>query len=220
MKKSVVYILSMLFILSMVCEGQVNIAAEVRNLKSNNINKKLQSIERLAKSKNKDAVDQLVSHFKVEKSTMTKIKILESFSYCHNKDTIQETINVINTEKNPDIRFAAVYSLGYAKDSSVIPLLIKIFLDDNEDLSIRLQAASSLVNYPPTEEIYQTFIKGLDNPNVKIKIQSIVSLSQSYGSVYPEKVIPVLQKLKDDTDPQISQTAKQYLEFLGVNINE
>lgn len=220
MKRSIVYVLGILFLLSVICEGQVNIATEVRNLKSKNIDKKLKSIERLAKSRNKDAVDQLVSHFKVEKSTMTKIKILESFSYCHNKDTIQETINVINTEENPDIRFAAVYSLGYAKDPSVVPVLIKIFLDDNEDLSIRLQAASSLVNYTPTEEIYQTFMKGLDNPNVKIKIQSIVSLSQSYGSVYPDKVIPVLQKLKDDTDPKIRQTAKQYLEFLGVTINE
>jgi HEAT repeat protein len=196
------------------CQQDINVSAEISNLRSKDVAKKFSAIEKLAKSKDKRAINELKKALKTQKNKFVRTKIVESFSYFQDTDTAKELVNMAKAETDPAVKHAAVYSLGYNKDVSAVPVLIDIFLNEKEDLGVRLQAANSLTYYPPNEDIYQCFVKATKDKNPKIKAQALTSLSLSFGT--KKEVVDMLKQSLKDEDEIVKKTAKERLEFLGV----
>jgi len=196
------------------CQQGINISAEISNLKSKNIAKKFSAIEKLAKSRDKRAIIELKKELKTQKNKFVRTKIIESFSYFQDPDTAKELVEMAKTETDPDVKYSVVYSLGYNKDVSAVPVLIDIFLNEKEEIGVRLQAANSLTYYPPNEDIYQCFVKATKDKNPKIKAQALTSLSLSFGT--KKEVVDMLRQSLKDEDEIVKKTAKERLEFLGV----
>ncbi len=197
-------------------EERINVSNEIKNLRNKDMNKKLSAIDKLSKSKDKKAISELVKELKAEKRTFVKTKIVESLSFFQDPDVTKELVSIVKNDTSYDVRYTAIYSLGYNKDQSAIPVLIEAFMNEKEELGIRLQAANSLANYP-TDEVFNVFVNALDNPVPAIKKQALVSLYLGFGWD-KDRVLPYIKKMLNDKDTE--EIAKQYLENLGVKIEK
>ncbi|MFH1259574.1 MAG: HEAT repeat domain-containing protein [Elusimicrobiota bacterium] len=220
-----IYILILLLILpgqsfaeerGKITKERINVAVEIKNLKNKNLSKKLSAIERLGKARDKEATAELVKELKTEGNPNIKSKIVESLACSQDKSTAKEVENLLKTDPNSEVRFSAAYSLGYAQDKSVVPTLMETFLNEKEQIGVRLQAANALTNYPPTEEIYQCFSRGLGNPNPTIRMQAVTSLSLSFGAASKNKIVPLLKKMLKDKEAAVRNVTRERLEFLGI----
>ncbi len=192
------------------------IVTEISNLKSKDISKKLCAIEKLGKARDKNATAELLKELKAQKRPYIRARVVEALSVHQDSMTVKEIVNLLKTDLSADVRFSAAYSLGYSKDESVVPSLIETFLNEKEAVGVRLQASNALTNYSAKEEIYQCFLKGLDNLNPVIRVQSITSLSLIYGATDKERIIPLLKKKLDDKEESVRNAAKERLEILGI----
>jgi HEAT repeat protein len=92
------------------CQQDINVSAEISNLRSKDVAKKFSAIEKLAKSKDKRAINELKKALKTQKNKFVRTKIVESFSYFQDTDTAKELVNMAKAETDPDVKYAVVYS--------------------------------------------------------------------------------------------------------------
>ncbi|MEW6040031.1 MAG: HEAT repeat domain-containing protein [Elusimicrobiota bacterium] len=193
-------------------EQKIDVKTKVAQLKSKEIHKKLEAIGELGKSKQRAAKDALVSELKAEKNALMKSKIVEALTTDQDKKSTDEIVNTLKTDPSPDVRYSAVRSLGFSKDASVVPVLIETFTNEKEDLGVRLQAANSLTKYPD-DNVFDVFVKALDNAQPEIRKQALVSLYLGFGH-NKERVLPHINRMLKDKETE--KIARQYLQNLGV----
>lgn len=195
---------------------KINVRTEIKNLKSKNMTKKLSAIEKLGKAKDARAIAALRAQLKKEKNSHLKAYIVDSLAGSQDKNVVKDLIDIVKTETNTEVKYSAVYALGYTKDETAVPVLIDTFLNENEDLGVRFQAASSLTYYPSSEAIYQCFIKGIEDKNSKVRAQALTSLSLSFATTKEKEVVDILKQALQDEDELVRKIARERLELLGV----
>ena len=191
---------------------EINVKEKVSRLNDKNPAKRVEAISDLGKSGERDAKKALMAEFKKEKNPYVKTRIIEALGKRQDRTSTMEIVNIAQTDAGEDSRNAAVRALGYAKDESVVPVLIERFQDEKEKPGVRLQAADSLTNYP-TDGAFGVFVKALDDADLHIKRQALVSLYNGFGWD-KTRVLPHIEKMAKDKDTET--IANQYLKNLGV----
>jgi outer membrane assembly lipoprotein YfiO len=140
-------------------------------------------------AKDKNIVDRYIENLKSESIEVRKDAVI----WLGNrkiKSAVPKLIETLNNEKDKNTRYWIVHYLGEIGGSSAIPVLIKIFENDSEDIDIRCAAGHSLGLINDKAAI-PTLIKALENDNGGIQLTAVLAL----GEIGDESAIPALKEI-------------------------
>jgi hypothetical protein len=215
-KKSLFIILNICLLLScqiVLADSQ----SDINDLKNKDMHKRTAAIKRLGEGKDREGKRALMREFKREKSPYLKARLLEAYSVDADSTAAAEITDVAKNDKDDRSRQQAMIDLAQVKDKQAHQALIDIFLNQNESIGNRAQAADSLTFHGFYEDTFACFLQGLKDPNADIRLQSVVSIYLCFGGGQKDRVIPVLKTMLDDEDQRVVDMANEKLELLGAN---
>jgi HEAT repeat protein len=192
---------------------KINVRGELRNMKSKNLQKKLPAISKLGKAGNKKATDGLIKELEDQKNSRIKVKILEALSYTGNKAVIPEITAVLKTDKSLAVKSAAVISLGSLRNDESISVLIDTFMDEEENIDVRLSALESLSRIRENKAVFDMLLEAAEDESPLIRKTAMGLLWQNFYSLKKKEIRPLLQKASKDEDKKVRNSAKQMLDF-------
>lgn len=200
--------------------GKVNVSAEITNLKSKSSQRRNESIDKLSKvGRDKKVEKAMIDACGTEYDQNVKKKLYRALGGVGGRDAKEYLTERLNTEKKSSARESIVLSLGQTQQPDAAPVLRKIFLDRNEDMSVRMQAANGL-SYISEKDSVNALAEGLQDENADIRIQAICSLSNIGGDVLTSERMEMIRKTaKEDTSEKVRNYAKETLE-VKYNIKE
>ena len=118
----------------------------------------------------------------------------------------------IRTEKKKEIRSESLISLGAIGTKESVAGLKEVFLDEGENLDVRLTALESLSRFNTDKDAFSILIAATNDKNPTVRK---VALGLLYSNYYPRKdVKDIIEKVsKQDIDEKVKNSAKQMLEF-------
>lgn len=199
------------------CRGdEVDVQAESRRLNSTRTGDRFLAAEKLGKAHNREASTALAGRMKAEKDGRVRAKLAESLASRQDATVTRDLEDVLKNDKDAGARYSAAYALGYSRNDAAVAPLIGSFLNEKEDMGIRLQAAGALTRFSPRKEIFQCFMQGLENPAPEIRMQAATSMSLRFEPSQKNDVIRALNRLLTDKEARVRKTAQERLEFLGI----
>lgn len=192
---------------------KINVSAEITNLKSKNLRKRNESIDKLSNmEKDKRVEKAMIDACKTENDQNVKKKLYRALGGVGGKDAKEYLTGQLNSEKKSGARESIVLSLGQTQQPDAAPALRKIFLDPNEDISVRMQAANGL-SYISEKDSVNALAEGLRDENADIRIQAVCSLSNIGGDVLTSERMEMIRKTaEEDASEKVRNYAKETLE--------
>lgn len=179
---------------------EINVKTKIKELKHKDAKVRMIAVKELAKAgKDKMVAKALIDTVKTEKDASVRNAIYETLGNLGEKEAVNILLEKVKTEKVKDIRPMLVLSVGKLQDDTAVPVLKEVFLDENEDIEVRLQAANAL-SYIPSESAVYALIEGLNSKNPKIRLQAVCSLFSYSSDVLSEKRIQII-KQQAEVDP-------------------
>jgi len=182
---------------------------KVKLLNHKNPNERIRAAKDLVKLEGERASSHLIKRIKKEKNPRVRAEISEVLGQTENKNMAQDLIDLIKNETKPAVKQVQVLSLGQSRNPVAVAVLEKIFLDEKEDLGVRLQAGNAL-SYILNDESLKILEKALDNENPKIRLQAVVALG-NMGRFKREYRKKLIEKMLEDSDEKIRNYTKEIL---------
>lgn len=194
-----------------ICEENINVSVEIKNLTSKDLNKKFNAIDKLSRSKDKKAIKELTKLLYTEKDKRTKAKIVESLGNTNDETVIVELKRIIETEQDALIKSLAVVSLGSIGGEEAKTVLKDIVLNEKENLDVRLAAIESLSRIRDTEFVFDVLVKAIESPQPLVRK---VVAGVLYHNFYQEKkdtVEKVFAKLLRDENLEVRESVESLM---------
>ncbi len=190
------------------CQENINVSAELKNIKSKNHKIKVQAIEKLGKAKDRQALKPLKDALKTEKDSQIKLQIVNSLGQIGDKEATPELKKLAKEDKSKDVRAHSCLVLGTLKDELSVETLKEILLNENEDENVRISAGASLTFYISEPKVKETLEKVLKTDNRVVKFGLVNSLRHIRMKEEGKYLLNISAK---DTDEDISNLSKELL---------
>jgi len=189
-------------------QENINVSAEIKNIKSKDQKIKIQAIDKLGRAKDKQAIKPLISSLNSEKDETTKLHILNSLGQIGDKEVVPEIKKIVKEDKSSGVRAYGCLVLGTLKDKSAVETLKEILLDENENENVRVSAGSSLTFYIDEPGVKETLEKILRSENRVVKFGIVNSLRHIKRTDIGKYLLSISV---NDTDEDISKLSKELL---------
>jgi len=187
--------------------------SEVRIKAAKDLGKAILTEKKMSETEKKETINKFIDLLKTDENPSIKTKVAELLGNIGDKSAVFQLIETAKTDKSPDTRFSAVLSLGQIQDELAIPTLTEIFLNEKEDLGMRLQAGNAL-SYYAKKEVVDALTEGLKNDNSEIRLQSVCSLGNIIPDFMLDTRIKLLNQLRNDVDDRVKQYVEDTLKKL------
>jgi len=141
-----------------------------------------------------------------------KLSAIEKLGKARDKTATKEIINELKTSKDSNVKSVAVITLGNVESEEADAVLKEIFLDGNEELSVRLDALEALSRKKDNADTFNVLIKATEDKNPVIRRVAIGFLWQNFYSQKKNVIKPILEKMLSDPEKDVSESVKQMLE--------
>jgi HEAT repeat protein len=211
-KRLILLGIALFFYNTVFSQQNINLPAEIKNLKSKDFNKKLAAIDKIGKSRDKRYTAELVNELKVQKNPQVKAKIVEALGNTKDDEFVSELTFVVKDKKEDlTVRETAVISLGNIGTSNSVDALTNIAKDENEDISLRLAAIESLARFI-NNKVFDTLVGLTNDRNPLVRKTSVGFLYHGFYSVHQKQVDGILRKMLNDENEEVRLSARMILE--------
>lgn len=179
---------------------EIDVKTKIKELNHSKASIRAQAVIELTKAgKNKKSVEALVDRLKIEKDVNVRNAIYEALGNIGDKEAVPVLTEKVKTENNKNIKPMAVLALGKLQDESSVAVLREIFLNGDESIEVRLQAANALT-YIPTEASVKVLEEGLKSENPTIRLQAVCSLATFSSDILIKERRELIRK-QAENDP-------------------
>ena len=141
-----------------------------------------------------------------------KLSAIEKLGKARDKTATKEIINELKTSKDSNVKSVAVITLGNVESEEADAVLKEIFLDGNEELSVRLDALEALSRKKDNADTFNVLIKATEDKNPVIRRVAVGFLWQNFYSQKKNVIKPILEKMLSDPEKDVSESVKQMLD--------
>jgi len=114
---------------------------------------------------------------------------------------------------NPTKRHKAIWELGDRGDSRAVQPLVNLLLDSDSNQHSLILSSLSEIGIKTIKPMNRAWVISLQNENPEVRKNAIRDLTRIYELV--NQITNLLQRVKDDPDPQVQETARWALNLLN-----
>ena len=209
-------IISVVLFISTIVAEKINVSAEIKNLKSKDMNKKLTAIYKLGKANDRRATSELIKELKTQRKQNWYIrsKIIEAIGNTKDDLAVDEIESVLKSEEEDiSLKSIAIISLAKIATEKAITILIDIFNNEKEEISLRLEALEGLSRIKDEKITFDILVKATDDTNPIIRKTAVGLLWHNFYSTKKEQITSILKKMLNDNNKEVAESVKQMLEF-------
>jgi HEAT repeat protein len=196
--------------------GQYDSKKDLADLRSKTPEQRLSAAHKLAGKGSAKDKQKLREAVQAEKEAPVKSGMAEALAAGQTGEDTAGLVALLAPAEHQAVRASAAYSLGFSRTAAARDALLARLADAGEDKAVRLQAASSLLNYSAAPEVYAALRALCSDPDSELRAQGLTSFSQAYGLSRPEAVKPLLSAALADASPLVRKAAAAQLRALEV----